>query len=96
MLPCQLDGVGDIPVFPPLVAAAQQDDDADPAVDEIDPVAGAMIDPHLRNAAAHRFHVARIAERQAPDAYVMRARASRSRKLANQAAKTSVCRTSII
>src|SRR3954447_16487963 len=64
----QIDGARDVAFLGPFVAAAQQDDDGVAAPDEIHPIAGTVIDPHLRYAAADRFYVAGVAEREAADA----------------------------
>src|SRR5580692_4499787 len=64
----QFERPRDVPILAPLVAAAEQDNKPVAAPDEIHPIAGAVVDPHLRHAAAHRLRVAGIAEREATDA----------------------------
>jgi hypothetical protein len=56
--------------LPPSAAAerAQQQHNLRAARDEIDAADRPVIDPHLRHSLAHRFHVAGIAQREAPDA----------------------------
>src|ERR1700730_12519253 len=51
-----------------LIATGQQNDEGDAASSEIDAVAGAVINAHLRHAAAHWPHITRIADLQAVDA----------------------------
>ncbi|MGY4404543.1 hypothetical protein ACVIYL_005346 [Bradyrhizobium sp. USDA 3315] len=51
-----------------LVATAEQEHDGFASTREIYPVAGAVIDPHLAHAFAHRFHIAWISEFETPDA----------------------------
>src|SRR5208282_123341 len=67
-LPRQFEGARDVAILGPFVAAAEQYDNHFAAPDEIHPVAGTVIDPHLRHTAAHRLHVTGIAEREASDA----------------------------
>jgi hypothetical protein len=51
-------------------STAEQDDDGRTALQEIDPVAGPVVDPHLANAFTDCLHVAGIAEREAVDSYL--------------------------
>src|SRR5215471_746534 len=67
-LSCQLKRTRNVARLCALVAAAEQDDDRVAAADEIHPIARAVVDPHLRHAAAHWPHVTGIAEREAADA----------------------------
>jgi hypothetical protein len=48
--------------------AREQNDDCGAARDEIDAVAGVVIDAHFPNAAAHRFDVGRVSDFQPIDA----------------------------
>src|SRR5690242_13481137 len=64
----QFAGARDVAILRPLVATAEQDDDSVATPDEIDPVAGTVVDPHFQHAASYRFHVARIAKREAANA----------------------------
>jgi hypothetical protein len=58
----------DITVLASFVAAGEQDEDGVSAPDEIHPITGTVVDPHLRHAAPHWLHVAGIAERESADA----------------------------
>src|SRR3954447_20896878 len=69
-LPRQFLGGSDIPVLGALVASTEQDDHRRAALDEIDPVAGTIVDPKLADALSDRANVAGVAERQAADADV--------------------------
>lgn len=53
-----------------LVATAEQDREYGPALHEVDPVAGSMVDPKFADALADRPHVTRVAERKPADADV--------------------------
>src|SRR6266851_3229191 len=64
----QFEGTRDVAILVSFVATAEQDDHRVAAPDEIHPVAGTVVDPHLRNAATHRLYVTGIAEREAADA----------------------------
>src|SRR5713101_5800763 len=92
----QFEGTRDVAILVSFVATAQQDDNRVAAPDEIHPIAGAVVDPHLRHAAAHRLHITGIAEQEAADAngdVGARLAVPQSTKPIGQ---TSVCRTSII
>src|SRR6266566_1905266 len=65
----QFEGTRDVAILVSLVTTAEQHDNRIAAPDEIHPVARTVINPHLRHAAAHRLHVAGIAEREAADAH---------------------------
>jgi hypothetical protein len=51
-----------------LIAAAKQDHDDLAAPRKVHAIARTVVDPHLRNPAANRLHVAGIAEREAANA----------------------------
>ena len=51
-----------------LVGARKQNDERDRALDEIDVVPRTIVDPHFRDATAHRLHVARVSDHQTIDA----------------------------
>jgi hypothetical protein len=64
----EFEGTRDVAILVPFVTAAEQDDHHVAASDEIHPIARAVVDPHLRHAAAHRPYVTGITEREASDA----------------------------
>src|SRR6266511_681670 len=64
----KLDRHRDVLILCPFVSAGEQDDKRFAAAEEIHTIAGTVVDPHLRYAAAHRLHVARVADLQPIDA----------------------------
>src|SRR5438552_16661777 len=66
--PCQFEGTRNVAILSPFVAATEEDDDGFTAPDEIHPVTGTVVDPHLRDASANRPDVSGIAKREAADA----------------------------
>src|SRR5581483_10040853 len=66
----QVDRAPDVRFLCRLVAAAKQDDQHRATLYEIHAIAGAMIDPKLTDAIAHRLRIARIAQLQTVDAHL--------------------------
>jgi len=69
------EGTRDIALLSPFVAPAKQDHKNLTALDEIDAIPWTVIDPHFRDAAADRPHVARMPSDRRLIRAVMRARA---------------------
>ena len=93
----QFEGARDVAILVSFVAAAEQDDNPVAAPDEIHPIAGAVVNPHLRHAAALRLPSPGLPSERRRMRTVIRARASRSRSPAKPIRrKASVCRTSSI
>src|ERR1700716_2995238 len=63
----KLDRHRDVSILRSLVPARDQDDQCFATANEVHAIAGTVVDPHLRHAAAHRLHVAGVAERHSPD-----------------------------
>jgi hypothetical protein len=66
----ELQGNPDVSGLRALVAASQQDDQCRAPLDEIDPIAGPVIDPELRYAFTDRPDITWVAERQSINPYL--------------------------
>ena len=64
---CQPQGAVDVALLSCLIAPTQDHDDRVAPIHKVDPIAWAMIDPHLTDAFANRLNVARIAVLQPLD-----------------------------
>jgi hypothetical protein len=92
-LPRQRERTRDVLGLRGLVTTSEQDDDLQPALDEVDPVAGPVVNLHLRDALddgaqSPRFPASALSMR----AWMRRA-ALRSRSAEKQVSKASVVRT---
>src|SRR3974390_3472383 len=79
----KLDRRSDVLILRALVSAGEQDHKRFAAANELHPIAGSIIDTHLRHPATHRPDVARIAKRYTSNSSID----ARSRPAVAEAAK---------